>query len=68
MIFHVNVIGCNAEQFSENYCEYIIEAKESEYCEDWNFTLDAPAEIHNEIHGLQEEGIYIEEDDYIAQF
>lgn len=60
MTFHANVIGCNADQFRENYSKYITGEKET-YFDNVKFALDAPAEIYDEIYELQEEGIYISE-------
>lgn len=60
MIFHVDVIGYNAELFAENYSEYIIDTESAwdNYC----FTLDAPQFIYDEIKELREEAIEIVEE------
>ena len=59
--FRVNVVGFNADQFRDNYSEYITSEHE-EYFESVEFELEAPQEIYDEIADLKEECIEILED------
>ena len=58
--FRVNVIGFNADQFRDNYSEYI-KSEHEVYFENVEFELQAPQEIYDEIAGLKEEFIEIME-------
>lgn len=59
--FRVNVVGFNADQFRDNYSEYILSEREGVY-DDRVFELEAPQEIYDEIDDLKEECIEILED------
>lgn len=54
----VEVANCNADTFKDNYEKYI--TKESDYYFDGVlFEMEVPENIKNEIEGLEEEMIYI---------
>ena len=59
--FRVNVVGFNADQFRDNYSEYIKSEHEG-WFDDRVFELEAPQEIYDEIDNLKEELIEILED------
>ena len=58
VIFAVNVIGCNAETFKNNYGQYI-QAYRNGVMDNKVFYLSAPQSIMDEISSLTEEGIEI---------
>lgn len=59
--FQVNVIGCNVLAFMLAFSNYIVKWEQG-WFEDRIFTLNAPAEVYDEISGLTEECIEILED------
>lgn len=59
--FRVNVIGFNVPVFMINYASYIIKWEHG-WFDDRIFTLNAPAEVYDEISGLTEECIEILDD------
>lgn len=58
--FAVNVIGFNADVFQSNYGEYV-QAFRDGFAGDKVFFLQAPKKVYDEIAGLTEEGIEIQE-------
>lgn len=64
-LFTVSVVGYNRSPFCLSYIEYIVAAAPAWY-EDYYYTLYAPAEVRQEIAGLEEEGIFIEEGEGVA--
>lgn len=57
-VITVEVANCNADTFKDNYGKHI--TKESDYYFDnVLFEMEVPENIKNEIEGLEEEMIYI---------
>ena len=56
--FEVCVIECNADKFSTDYSDYIVNSNISDYG-NMEFTLIAPIEVFEEVNNLKDECIEI---------